>query len=251
MFGIKMHLATAIAKDGYPRMFLQVVIGHLCSIMSLQDGKDPHQTLIFSVMHGIMVTFHFHSPGSSLQMLDLQTVICWCVLIMLSAIIWKSKHVPTSGEFLLQHAPWISVFNSPKDYKELFNLRHAQARNIIERIFGIFKRRFKLLHSPAEYSIQMQDCLVLAQCALFNFIQRWSPTEIDGDLAQSGDHEANTSIFGGSDDGASSDEDTDSVEAFGDITPEESARAAQRRDSIAKAMWEQYENYLAIELREY
>jgi hypothetical protein len=38
---------------------------------------------------------------------------------------------------------WALVANQrPKDYKELFNLRHAQMRNAVERIFGILKNDF-------------------------------------------------------------------------------------------------------------
>jgi len=39
----------------------------------------------------------------------------------------------------------------PENKEELFNLRHAQLRNIIERIFGILKRRFRILRTPPEY----------------------------------------------------------------------------------------------------
>ena len=35
--------------------------------------------------------------------------------------------------------------------KELFNLRHASLRNIIERIFGVVKRRFQIFDKTPEY----------------------------------------------------------------------------------------------------
>ena len=37
------------------------------------------------------------------------------------------------------------ILISPANAKELFNLRHASARNIIERMFGILKNRFAIL----------------------------------------------------------------------------------------------------------
>ena len=37
--------------------------------------------------------------------------------------------------------------------KELFNLCHASARNVVERIFGILKRRFRILCIPPEYGM--------------------------------------------------------------------------------------------------
>ena len=52
----------------------------------------------------------------------------------------------------------------------MFNLRHAQARNCIERIFGISKKRFPILKSPNEYPYESQVKLVLALAALHNFI---------------------------------------------------------------------------------
>jgi DDE superfamily endonuclease len=41
----------------------------------------------------------------------------------------------------------------PENAKELFNLRHASLRNVIERIFGVVKRKFKILAFKAEYSL--------------------------------------------------------------------------------------------------
>ena len=60
--------------------------------------------------------------------------------------------------------------NSPRNKEELFNLRHAQARNCIERVFGISKKRFPILQSPNEYPYESQVKLVLALTALHNFI---------------------------------------------------------------------------------
>ena len=61
--------------------------------------------------------------------------------------------------------------NSPKNKEELFNLRHAQARNCVERIFGVFKKRFPILSRPNEYPYRTQVKLVLALAALHNFIR--------------------------------------------------------------------------------
>lgn len=41
----------------------------------------------------------------------------------------------------------------PENSKELFNLRHASLRNVIERIFGVVKRKYQILQTPSEYSI--------------------------------------------------------------------------------------------------
>ncbi len=36
----------------------------------------------------------------------------------------------------------------PANKEELFNLRHAQLRNVVERVFGVFKQRFAILNAP-------------------------------------------------------------------------------------------------------
>ena len=38
----------------------------------------------------------------------------------------------------------------PETAKELFNLRHAALRNVIERIFGVVKRKYQILRTPSE-----------------------------------------------------------------------------------------------------
>ena len=61
----------------------------------------------------------------------------------------SSKHllVPYSGVryHLKEH---YKAKEKPQNAKELFNLRHASLRNIIERCFGVFKRRFRILSTP-------------------------------------------------------------------------------------------------------
>lgn len=47
---------------------------------------------------------------------------------------------------------WIR--NTPQNYKELFNLRHASARNVIERSFGVLKKRWSILRTPSFFDIK-------------------------------------------------------------------------------------------------
>ena len=84
----------------------------------------------------------------------------------------------TYGKFLLTPYPktryhlkeFVKAGNRPETKEELFNLRHASLRNTIERIFGIFKRKFKIVQTAPEYAINVQVNLLLALTALFNFI---------------------------------------------------------------------------------
>ncbi|KAL2251496.1 UNVERIFIED_CONTAM: hypothetical protein Sindi_2271900, partial [Sesamum indicum] len=49
--------------------------------------------------------------------------------------------------------------------KELFNQRHSQLRNVIERAFGVLKNRFPILKGPmAPYSLDCQWDVVIAYC---------------------------------------------------------------------------------------
>ena len=55
--------------------------------------------------------------------------------------------------------------------RELFNLRHASLRNVIERCFGVLKKRFQILKLGPEYTYSVQVKLVPALAALHNFIR--------------------------------------------------------------------------------
>ena len=116
------------------------------------------------------------------------------------------------------------AFYSPKNHQELFNLWHSQLRNVIERIFGVLKKRFKVLVIAQEYDLQTQAQIVSALTVVHNFIRIYDPEDLPEDLE-------------------TADEDQD-AEPCGrlqnHITVEERGRAAARRDAIAKDMWTDY-----------
>lgn len=111
----------------------------------------------------------------------------------------------------------------PRDYRELFNLRHARLRNAIERIFGVLKRRFRVLVSAQEYSLAVQVQLVPATAVLHNFIITHDPDDISLDEE---DTEPNVG------------------EVWSDhhaaVHREERTRAAECWDRIARAMWDEF-----------
>jgi hypothetical protein len=49
---------------------------------------------------------------------------------------------------------------------------------VIERVFGVLKRHFRVLLSPQEYSLAVQTRLVPAVAALHNFIIIHNPSDI-------------------------------------------------------------------------
>ena len=57
--------------------------------------------------------------------------------------------------------------------EEYFNMKHSQARNVIERCFGILKKRWAILRSPSFYPIRLQGRMVIACALLHNFIRMY------------------------------------------------------------------------------
>ena len=62
------------------------------------------------------------------------------------------------------------LFPRPATKEELFNLRHASARCVIERIFGVLKRRFRILLLPLPFKMEAQARIPAALCVLYNFM---------------------------------------------------------------------------------
>ena len=69
--------------------------------------------------------------------------------------------------------------------KELFNLHHASACNIIERMFGILKNRFAILRRNPDLTPDIQACLPAALAALHNVICKYDQDELDDFLDES------------------------------------------------------------------
>ena len=63
---------------------------------------------------------------------------------------------------------------APATKEELYNLRHSQLRNCIERIFGVLKKRFKIMVTPLSYELGDQVRLVRVLALLHNYIRRKS-----------------------------------------------------------------------------
>jgi hypothetical protein len=125
---------------------------------------------------------------------------------------------------------------SPANAKELFNLRHAQACNVIERIFGVLKQRFRILLLPPRYPLDFQPRIPAALCALQNFIQ-----EIDHD-----EGEIPTDVYQAAYEPFPSDVDNDHEGGF--ITEDDdegNSEVKLRRMNIANEMWDSYLQYTA------
>jgi len=120
----------------------------------------------------------------------------------------------------------------PENAKELFNLRHASLRNVIERIFGVIKRKYQILRTPSEYDISTQTYIILACCTLHNFVR-----SIEGRTADQWlDAETHELLV-----------DVQPAVAYPQGSATSSKKMDKFRDEIAEKMWEQYQSYLTQE----
>jgi DDE superfamily endonuclease len=115
----------------------------------------------------------------------------------------------------------------PENARELFNLRHASLRNVIERIFGVVKRKFRILAQAAEYPIETQADLILAVCGLYNFI-----LEHEGASQEVEDTEIEEDIEEGIE------------EAIVESRSKSDKYMDQKREAIAQQMWIDYQVYI-------
>lgn len=137
--------------------------------------------------------------------------------------------------------------SSPQNHQELFNLRHAQLRNVVERIFGVSKRKFPILDQGTEFPLKTQTTLILAFLVIFTF-NRIYDEESDDDFEPERDARIamrETMEQGESFASRMRQLDVEETGALsGSVTPLEKNRADTRRDQIALAMWQSYQEEL-------
>ena len=66
---------------------------------------------------------------------------------------------------------WGPQNQRPTSPRELYNMRHTMARNVIERAIAVLKMRWGILRSASVYPIQTQSRLIMACFLLHNFIR--------------------------------------------------------------------------------
>jgi hypothetical protein len=127
----------------------------------------------------------------------------------------------------------------PANFKELYNLRHASARNVVERIFGVVKHRWSILTRAPHYDMKVQAKIPSALVALHNFILEHDETDLDrwiiDEQAQDDNH------------GVRRDQEIDfgRLASTARVSPAEKRRAEGIRDEMAHAMWDSYVQYLS------
>jgi hypothetical protein len=119
----------------------------------------------------------------------------------------------------------------PQNYKELFNLRHAQLRNHIERIIGILKMRYPMLKAASLYDIETQIDISVACCVTHNVIRLQNGGM---SLAPGATEDINQNNMQDVPEG--DDEYGNDVSAFNNLRQ----AGNDMRDDMAKRMWEDY-----------
>ncbi|XLR54108.1 hypothetical protein S83_004780, partial [Arachis hypogaea] len=70
------------------------------------------------------------------------------------------------------HLSEFNPHNQPSTVQEFFNIKYSQARNVIERAFGVLKARWRILRGRSFYPIKTQGRIITACCLLHNHIRR-------------------------------------------------------------------------------
>lgn len=58
--------------------------------------------------------------------------------------------------------------------EKIFNYRLSRARRVVENVFGILASRFRIFLQPIAINIERIDSIILACCALHNFLRKMS-----------------------------------------------------------------------------
>lgn len=126
---------------------------------------------------------------------------------------------------------WGQASAKPMNKKELFNLRHSSLRNVIERVFGVMKKRFPTLTNmpsyPFKFQVQMVKCII----TMHNFIR----------LSQGGGDMDRFDILSFNNNSDTNAEILHTENEFDDRDISEENVAW--RDQIATRMWDDYQNY--------
>ncbi|KAK3150817.1 hypothetical protein QOZ80_3AG0238170 [Eleusine coracana subsp. coracana] len=60
---------------------------------------------------------------------------------------------------------------APRGEQETFNYHHSRTRNVVERTFGVWKQKWRILFKMPSYPISKQKMIVAATMCLHNFIR--------------------------------------------------------------------------------
>jgi hypothetical protein len=121
------------------------------------------------------------------------------------------------------------ILSSLQNKEKLFNLQHSQLRNIIERIFGVIKYKFKMAAESSVYPIHIQTVVPIAITTLLNFIHHHQESNFLSDVS--------SHLL------PPQDPHGDQVPTIG-VSEQEAEEADWNCEEIATAMWVSYQEEL-------
>ena len=129
---------------------------------------------------------------------------------------------------------WRLGNTSPQNKEELYNLRHSSLRNVVERIFGVVKKRFPILVNMHSFDFPFQVHLVMACFMIHNFIRKeqgyedqWHAWSVEEEEEVDPTHEnANVEVDG------NDEQQQNDLKAW--------------RNGIAQSMWDDYQAYMQL-----
>lgn len=127
---------------------------------------------------------------------------------------------------------WGDVDQRPQTSKELYNLRHAMLRTVVEQVFGRCKRKWKIIRSSApEYDFNDQILFVYAVTGLYNFVmlEGMTPDDSRREIHLALTRKEQLVCF-------------QAQEMANRVLPELSGH--QTRDYITEKAWESYQSYI-------
>jgi hypothetical protein len=68
--------------------------------------------------------------------------------------------------------------------KETFNCAHSSLRNVVERSFGVFKQKWRMMYGIPSFPVAKQTKIIVACMALHNFIREHDDDDEDFDQAE-------------------------------------------------------------------
>jgi len=123
---------------------------------------------------------------------------------------------------------WKKNNEAPVNPKELFNLRHSSLRNVIERGYGVLKKRFPVLRNMQSYDFRTQRDIVVCCFIVQNFIRTHKLQDDEFDILT----EEELGRENNNDEGICEEP----------VRNQARSKALNKwRDDIAEAMWRDYE----------
>ncbi|XP_042067085.1 putative nuclease HARBI1 [Salvia splendens] len=72
---------------------------------------------------------------------------------------------------------WGPATEAPQTSREIFNMQHTRARNVIERAFAVLKMCWGILRTASYYHVKIQTWLIITCFLLHNYIRSEMPTD--------------------------------------------------------------------------